>query len=111
MHPLRWQAVLETKTSVVFGIINSNTMEVDCTAWYPAREDPLLTKIRSERSIARSLPFFRYPVLSLKQEGEKNVIVITDLYFGANTHRHAAFELHSDGTVERKERLHLPVVQ
>lgn len=111
IHPLRWQAVLETKTSVVLGNINITTMQVDCTSWYPIFEDPRLAGCRTDRSIAQSLPFFRYPALSLQQEAGKNVIVISDLYFGSNTQRRAAFELHSDGTIKRPQQTRMPIIQ
>lgn len=107
IHPLRWQAVLETKTSVVIGNINTTTMQVDCTSWYPTGEDPLLTRCRADKSIAPLLPFFRYPALSLQQEAGKNVIVVSDLYFGSSTQRRAAFELHSDGSRKRQRRIEL----
>lgn len=103
-HPLHWQAVLETSSSVVLGDINNSTMHVECTAWYPVCEDPLLTIYRTNESVAPSLPFFRYPALSLTQEADKNIIVVSDLYFYANPERRASFELRKDGTITRPKR-------
>lgn len=111
MHPLRWQGVLETETSVVLGNINTKTMQLDCTDWYPISEDPLLASCRANESVAPSLPFFRYPALSLKQEAGKNIIVVSDLYFFANPHRQASFELRQDGTIVRIRQRKLPLVQ
>mgnify|MGYP000910262307 CR=1 FL=1 len=111
IHPLRWQGVLETNTSVVLGDINTATLQLDCTDWYPVREDPLLASCRSAQSVAPSLPFFRYPALSLKQEADKNIIVVSDLYFYANPHRQASFELRKDGTIVRLRQRKLPLVQ
>ena len=110
MNPLRWQGVLETKTSVVLGNINTKTRQLDCTDWYPVTEDPLLASCRANESLAPSLPFFRYPALSLKQEAGKNIIVVADLYFYANPHRQASFELRQDGTIVRlRQKKLLPV--
>jgi inner membrane protein len=111
IHPLRWQAVIETKSSIVLGNINTTTLQVDGTAWYPIFEDPRLTGYRTDGFIAQSLPFFRYPALTLQQEAGKNVVVISDLYFGSNTQRRAAFELHSDGSIKRPRRTKLPMIQ
>lgn len=105
IHPLHWEAVLETRSAVVFGNINAKTMQVDCTAWYPTYEDPLLTECRSQETMARSLPFFRYPALSLRQEAEKKVIIVSDLYFGTNMNRRATFELRGDGSVKEQRRI------
>lgn len=115
IDPLHWQAIIETKTSVVLGDINTNTMQIECTDWYPTYEDPLLTNCRSDAIIASSLPFFRYPALSLKHEAGKNVIVISDLYFHSNTDRFATFELRSDGSIQGPRRIlpliKLPIIQ
>lgn len=111
LHPLKWEAVLETKTSILFGNINPTTMQVDCTSWLPAYEDSLLSRCRSDWVIARSLPFFRYPAVSLQQDAGRNIIVISDLYFGTNMHRRAVFELRSDGSIKQRHRIKTPIIQ
>lgn len=114
IHPLHWETVIETNTSVVFGDIDALNGYICYTAWYPTHEDPLLAKISTTALVAQALPFFRYPTLSLQQESGKSTIVISDLYFGTNTQRRATFELGYDGSVvpHQKNQVRLvPILQ
>jgi|GEM_PF-2827761 len=104
IHPLHWETVIETTSSVVFGDVDALSGHIRYTAWYPTHEDPLLSEISINTCVAQALPFFRYPALALHQESGKSAIVISDLYFDTNIHRRATFELGYDGSVVPKRK-------
>lgn len=99
IHPLHWQAVLETRSSVTIGDIDIFTGHISYTAWFPTYEDPRFSKVRTDYTVSQALPFFRYPAMSLQQEADKATVVVSDLYFGSNDMRRITFEILYDGTV------------
>jgi inner membrane protein len=114
IHPLKWHAVIETKSSVEIGNIYAMDGYMYCTAWYPVSEDPMLAQIREDYVVSETLPFFRYPSLKIQQDAGKSVVVISDLYFATSAQRRATFELRTDGTIKRSNQKllqNMPLVQ
>jgi inner membrane protein len=99
VNPLRWQAVVESRTAVVIGDISLLRPAIQTYAWYPISEDPLLTNAKNHWNVAQALPFFRYPALTVIREPGKSVITISDLYFGTNAQRSVTLRIRDDGSL------------